>query len=90
MENLTSTESLNVWLIEHGIDTSVWGVGVAKSVEDLWTEILQGESQLESAPLLRLVQVVNVIIRCGDRILVEVEQQFNGNQVRYQIGRAHV
>lgn len=81
---MKSSEQLNQWLTERGIDTSVWGQGVAKSVEDLWTEIVNGESLLEPEPLRRVVQVVNVIIRKGDKVLIETEQQFDGNRVRHR------
>ncbi len=70
--------------MENGIDTSRWGTGVAKSVNDLWAEIIHGDSVLESSPLLRVVQVVNVVIRSGNKVLIEGEQQFRGNQNRYR------
>ncbi|MFN0110252.1 MAG: NUDIX domain-containing protein [Blastocatellia bacterium] len=79
---IQNAERLNNWLTQREIDTSAWGIGVAKSVEDLWAEIVNGESLLESTPLLRVVQVVNVIIRKNDKVLIETEQQFNGNQTR--------
>lgn len=84
MTDIKNAGELNTWLVEHGIDTSCWGMGVAKSVEDLWTEIVNGESVLESSPLLRVVHVVNVVIRNGNKILIEGEQQFRGNQNRYR------
>ncbi len=84
MNGLNDATELNLWLNEHEIDTSFWGVGVAKSVEDLWAEITSGESVLLAAPPLRVVQVVNVIIRNGNKMLIEGEQQFRGNQNRYR------
>lgn len=84
MQDLKSVEQLQTWLNEHEIDSSTWGIGVAKSVEDLWTEIVNGESLIESTPPLRVVQVVNVIIRNGDKVLIEAEQQFDGNRVRHR------
>ncbi len=84
MSDWKNVRQLDQWLIAKGINTTIWGIGAAKSVEDLWTEIVNGESQLEGDPPLRVVHVVNVIIRDGNRILIEGEQQFNENQQRYR------
>jgi ADP-ribose pyrophosphatase YjhB (NUDIX family) len=77
-----SVAELEAWLKAKGMDTSRWGVGGAKSVKNLWDEINQGESQLQTVPPLRLVRVVNVIIRQGRRMLVETKQEFGENQTR--------
>jgi hypothetical protein len=67
---------LNAFLNDHGIDTAPWGTGQAKRIQDLWNEIVAGESHLAPEPLRRVVQVVRVIIRKGEMILVEAEQEF--------------
>lgn len=80
------TAELKAWLDSKGIDTTYWGTGGAKSVENLWAEIVEGESQLQDEPPLRLVRMVKVMIRDGNRILVEAEQEFGENQQRYRGG----
>jgi hypothetical protein len=84
MLTFKSTADLKAWLDSKGIDTSCWGTGGAKSVENLWAEIIEGESQIQDEPPLRLVRMVKVIIRNGKRILVEAEQEFGENQQRYR------
>jgi ADP-ribose pyrophosphatase YjhB (NUDIX family) len=78
----TSVVQLEAWLKANGMDTALWGVGGAKSVQNLWSELIAGESQLQADPPLRLVQVVNVIIRQGQHLLVEAKQEFGENQTR--------
>lgn len=80
--SVTSVAELETWLTANDMDISRWGVGGAKSVKNLWDEINQGESQLQADPPLRVVQVVNVIIRQGGRVLVETKQEFGENQTR--------
>jgi hypothetical protein len=80
----TSITQLNAWLALKQIDTALWGSGGAKSVENLWSELMAGDSELQDDPPLRLVRLVNVLIRSGDKILIEVGQQFGQNQQRYR------
>ena len=77
-----SPAQLRHWLEARGIDLSSWGRGGHKRVEHLWREVMRGESVLQEAPPLRLVEVVQVIVRRGDRILVEAEQELAGGQRR--------
>lgn len=84
MLTFENINQLNEWLTSKGIDTTQWGQGDAKSVENLWAEIGQGESQLQDEPPLRVVRMVNLIIRDGPRILLEAEQEFGENQQRYR------
>ena len=84
MHNFETIDQLNQWLTSKGIDATQWGTGGAKSVENLWAEIVEGESQIQDEPPLRLVQMVKVIIRDGNRILLEAEQEFGENQQRYR------
>ncbi len=82
MLKITTAIELKSWLTTKGINWSHWGAGQAKSVEHLWAEIEAGESQLEDNPPLRRVWIVNLIIRRGDKILVESAQEFGDKQQR--------
>jgi hypothetical protein len=73
---------LESWLHAHGVDTALWGRGTAKSLEDLWTEVAQGESLLVDEPPLRRVQVVELHIRRDGRLLVEAAQELASGHVR--------
>lgn len=86
MLQLETIAQLKAWLDSKGIDISRWGVGGAKSVENLWAEIVEGETEIQDNPPLRLVRLVNVIIRQGDRMLVEATQEFGENQQRQRGG----
>lgn len=67
---------LAAWLGEHNVDTSVYGRGSAKTVEDLLGEIEAGETRLEvvasaaaaggRAGARRIVEVLNVYISSDD------------------------
>ncbi|NJN97942.1 MAG: NUDIX domain-containing protein [Anaerolineales bacterium] len=80
-ENVTELEA---WLTANGIDTSCWGTGGAKTVENLWSELAEGESELHADPPRRQVRIVSVTICRGRRTLVEVGQAFGENQYRYR------
>jgi hypothetical protein len=73
---------LESWLAAKQIDTSQWGGVGTKSLANLWTEYIEGEISFQDDPPTRIVQVVQVIIRRGNRILLEVEQEFGNNQRR--------
>lgn len=64
------------------IDFSQWGTGPAKTVENLWDEIINGETYLQDNPPLRIIQVVQVFIRRGNLILIEAEQEFGHGGTR--------
>lgn len=84
MANFATIPELKSWLTAHRIDITRWAAGGAKSVENLWSEIIAGETELQDDPPLRLVRLVKVIIRQEDKILVEVNQEFGENQQRYR------
>ncbi|MBN1991507.1 MAG: NUDIX hydrolase [Anaerolineae bacterium] len=69
-------------LLAGGLDLTLWGRDHAKSVADLWQEIAAGEARLQTKPLLRLVSVVQVIIRRKGRVLLEIEQEFDDGRRR--------
>lgn len=82
---MTGEPELRAWLARAGIDTETWGAGGAKGVGDLWREIEAGESQLEDDPPRRVVEVVQVIIRRGDRVLLEIEQELADGRRRQRM-----
>lgn len=84
MLTLNSMAELKTWLESKGIDLTHWGKGGAKTVENLWAELVAGEAQLQDDPPERQVQIVNVIIRAGNRLLVEGKQEFGANQTRFR------
>lgn len=75
---------LLVLLADNGIDINLWGTGNAKSLDDLWKEIVEGESLLEviGDELIRKTCVVSLIVKYGDLILVEDRQVFPDGRVR--------
>jgi hypothetical protein len=75
-------DQLQSWLLSKQVDLSTWGAVGSKSLANLWDEYEQGEVTFQDEPPLRIVQVVQVIIRRGNRILMEVEQEFSNHQRR--------
>jgi len=71
-----SEDDLRAWLRGLGIDTSTW----VKSVRDLWKEYVNGETTFADGA--RLISVVRVVIRSGDRVLFEVGQELDGGERR--------
>ncbi len=82
LPNKQSLAELKVWLVSRGINLSLWNRDSAKSVTDLWQELTTGEIQLQDMPPLRIVPVVLVIIRDGDKVLIELEQELDDNRIR--------
>lgn len=80
-----SETALRAWLVAHGINTSVWGAGGAKTVADLWREIQAGETRLEDDPPRRVVEVAQVIIRRDGLTLLEIEQELADGQRRQRM-----
>lgn len=77
-----SVAALTTWLHSQEIDTTAWGQGAAKQVNDLWQELVTGESSLQADPPLRCVQVVEVYVEQGGLLLVETAQHFVDGRVR--------
>ena len=76
--------ALEAWLGRHGIEYERWGRNTSKSLRNLWQELEAGEVQLKESPPLRLVDVVQIIIRREGQILVEAEQEFLNGQRRFR------
>lgn len=75
-------QTLQQWLQGRGVDTSAWGHGRAKTPEHLWRELLRGETQLLPNPTRRVVELVVLIVRRGDHILLETGQQLADGRFR--------
>lgn len=67
---------LVAWLDAHHITRDEWGQGAAKTIADLWSEYLSGETTFEDDPPMRRAAVVQLRLRRGDEVLVELEQDF--------------
>ena len=78
-------EYLAAWLAGSGIDVAGWGKGEAKQLLDLWREYTSGESCLTDNPPARQIDVAQVIIRRGDRVLVELAQEFADDRRRSRL-----
>jgi hypothetical protein len=73
---LRSEWELQRRLVDMGIDITRWGSDAHKSLHDLWQEVVQGESRIHEDAPYRSLHVTQVIIRRGDRVLIEAEQAF--------------
>lgn len=82
VREFASAGDLRRWLAGQGVDLAIWGQGDHKSVDHLWEEITQGETQIQENPPLRLVDVVQVVVRRGGRALVEREQELASGRRR--------
>ncbi|MBP6016460.1 MAG: NUDIX domain-containing protein [Candidatus Promineofilum sp.] len=76
---------LAAWLAAKGIDTSGWGVVASKGLADLWSEYTSGEATFQDEPPLRLIEVAETIIRRGDTVLIELEQEFDDGRRRARL-----
>jgi hypothetical protein len=77
--------ALEAWLRDQGVPLEAWGRGEAKRVADLWAEYVAGEARLYDDPLQRRVSVVQVFIRRGGRLLIEVEQEMRDGRRRARL-----
>lgn len=84
VNNFPSINALEAWLNKHGIHYEAWGKNSSKSLRNLWQELEAGEVQLKEYPPLRVVEVVQIIIRRNNQILVEAEQEFVNGQRRFR------
>ncbi len=82
MNQFDTVYELGKWLGHNGIDTARWGADGAKSVQDLWDELVNGDSRLQLNPPLRQVYVTEVMVQDAGRILIELEQEFGSGDRR--------
>jgi hypothetical protein len=78
----SNIDELRRWLTAVPLDLSLWGKNGAKTVADLWQELVAGETQLQADPLQRQVQVAQFFIRRGDLVLIEGAQELADGQIR--------
>lgn len=79
---VASLQELRDWLAGKGIPTHLWGNGQVKRVEDLWSELGTGECVLTDPPPERQVSCVSLVIRWGDKQLMEVGQVLANGETR--------
>ena len=79
---IQNLNELMEWLSRHKIDFSKWGSGATKSLEDLLEEVQIGDTKLRTAK--RIVEVAVVLIRSGEKYLIETKQVFADNRVRHR------
>jgi ADP-ribose pyrophosphatase YjhB (NUDIX family) len=84
VNQFANIRALKTWLEKYEINYQAWGNSNSKSLHNLWQELEAGEIQLKDNPPLRVVDVVQIIIRRGDLILVEAEQEFFNGQRRFR------
>ncbi|MCA9971540.1 MAG: NUDIX domain-containing protein, partial [Anaerolineales bacterium] len=86
---LVDEAALAAWLAARGIDVDAWGRGGAKTAADLWQEVRRGECVLLETAVapgcLRRVQLVEVIIRRGERVLLELAQELADGRRRERL-----
>ncbi len=82
MPSFKNIYELRAWLAANGIDLSLWGTGNAKAVEDLWSELVAGETAWQDDPPLRITRVVSVLVYKGNRTLVEARQTLSDDRER--------
>lgn len=71
-------------LTRHGLDLSTWGVGEAKTVAHLLSELRDQECSLvlRDGRLVREVAVAHVLVLHGGRVLIEDYQEFRDGRRR--------
>lgn len=75
-------KELYAWLIANNIGASEWGIGAAKTINDLFDEISTGQCIIEENPPLRIIYVARVLIRQNNHILIELEQELENKRLR--------
>ncbi|MFO7662039.1 MAG: NUDIX domain-containing protein [Chloroflexota bacterium] len=73
---------LTAWLDTHDFPRETWGRGEAKTLGDLWAEYESGETAFEDDPPARRVAVVQLRLKRGDRVLMELAQEFEDGRRR--------
>jgi ADP-ribose pyrophosphatase YjhB (NUDIX family) len=84
MKRFNGPHELANWLRAHGIDTRIWGTGQYKTVANLWEEYESREISFEDNPPRRKVSVVQILVRRGNMILLEIEQAFANGERRFR------
>jgi hypothetical protein len=82
MKQPTSTAQLKQILTAEGIDFSRWGQGKTKTLDNLWQEIVDGETILSENPLRRTISFIQVVINREGHILIETKQELANGSTR--------
>lgn len=77
-------EELKEWLSRFGVNTAVWGKEGHKSVNNLWQELQKQDAILQETPPMRRVNVVQILVRRGNRLLLETVQELATGDKRYR------
>lgn len=93
--DFTTIVALKFLLEEHHINVSGWGIGKAKTLEQLYAELKKGEAELikTDGKLMRLVRNVNIFVYYTEKntrkklFLKEVRQVFTSGRTRV---RTHI
>ncbi len=80
-----SAGELAAWLAAAGIDPAAWGREGAKQLGDLWAEYRNGESRFVDESPARLIAVAQVVLRRGDKVLLELAQEFADGRRRVRL-----
>lgn len=87
-EIIAKTDEVTKLLQDHNVPISEWGTGEAKTLRDLVTEILTGESNLMiiGSEVFRQVEIVHVDVRYAtdyvEKVLYEAKQVFADGRTR--------
>lgn len=77
---LSTVAALADYLLQFGIDPTVYGTGPAKRLEDLLSEVTTGECELHvehaNNSLIRKLRVSEIYLRHNGKLLMEVEQTY--------------
>ena len=82
MELFKNHKKLGLWLFSKGVDVSKWGTGGAKSVKNLWSELMAGETVLTARPLHRRVSAVELFVKRDKKYLIERKQRLKDGRFR--------
>lgn len=76
-DGFASEKELKDWLLNHKINFSLWDCNSAKSVQNLFKEIIEGDCFIQKEPPLRIINVVQVLVFREGLILTELEQEMD-------------
>jgi hypothetical protein len=82
MLKFENERALEEWLSSREIGWEAWGSAGSKTVSNLWHEYVQGEIAFLKDPPTRAVRVVQIILRRGSKVLLEISQEFGDGRVR--------
>jgi ADP-ribose pyrophosphatase YjhB (NUDIX family) len=82
LQEFQNIAELERWLSAQAVDTARWGSDGAKTVENLWQEYRRGEVAFQDEPAARMVNVVQILLRRGDLLLIEIAQELDEGRMR--------